>query len=204
MAMDMSPQVSPIPEHPRWYAGIGSRETPQDVLQLMEEIAIELAHAGRGLRSGGARGADSAFERGAIEADGRREIFLPVAGYGRRQDGIDAASLPSAAEAEALAKTLHPAWDRLDAIGRRLMARNANQVLGAGLDDPVRFVLCWANGSRRRNGKIVDVAGGTGLACRLAASRGIEVFNLKDLDHRQRIEQWIERIRDERRSSPSP
>ena len=60
------------------YAGIGSRETPPDICKIMTEIAKRLAHLGLTLHSGGAEGADSAFERGAIL---RRKIFLPWDGF---------------------------------------------------------------------------------------------------------------------------
>lgn len=187
----------------RWYAGIGSRETPPDMLAMIEDVAEALARMGWGLRSGGARGADSAFEVGAGRVDGPMEIFLPTA----RRDvlhGIDASSLPVAGEARRIAQTLHPAWHRLDGYVQRLMARNVNQVLGPCLDDPVRFVLCWAKGSRLRDGHVVDVDGGTGLAVRLAASRGIEVFNLHERDHRLRVESMVETALHDHHAGPAP
>ena len=48
-----------------YYAGVGGRETPAHVLNLMTRIAQGLAKVGGILRSGGARGADTAFEAGA-------------------------------------------------------------------------------------------------------------------------------------------
>lgn len=47
------------------YAGVGSRETPPQVLAVMRSAARVLASRGWILRSGGALGADSAFEAGA-------------------------------------------------------------------------------------------------------------------------------------------
>ena len=52
----------------RSYAGIGSRKTPPHVLAAMTQIAEALAERGYILRSGGAGGADSAFEKGAGSA----------------------------------------------------------------------------------------------------------------------------------------
>jgi predicted Rossmann fold nucleotide-binding protein DprA/Smf involved in DNA uptake len=43
------------------YAGIGSRETPKEVLKSMTNYAKELSATGWVLRSGGADGADTAF-----------------------------------------------------------------------------------------------------------------------------------------------
>ncbi len=62
----------------RFYAGIGARATPPEVLSLMTRAAFALLKRGYVLRSGHAIGADSAFARGAGEA---AEIFLPVPGW---------------------------------------------------------------------------------------------------------------------------
>ena len=58
-----------------YYAGVGSRETPQDVLKIMWKIGKHLADKGYTLRSGGARGADAAFENGCDSVMGSKEIF---------------------------------------------------------------------------------------------------------------------------------
>lgn len=56
----------------RYYAGIGSRKSPQDILKFMVKIAKSLSDSYI-LRSGGAVGADKAFEYGAKD----KEIFRP-------------------------------------------------------------------------------------------------------------------------------
>jgi predicted Rossmann fold nucleotide-binding protein DprA/Smf involved in DNA uptake len=48
----------------KYYAGIGSRETPKEICNKMTEIASLLEKQDFVLRSGGANGADSAFEKG--------------------------------------------------------------------------------------------------------------------------------------------
>jgi len=53
---------------PRFYAGIGARATPPEILSLMTRAAFALTKRGYVLRSGHAIGADSAFERGARSA----------------------------------------------------------------------------------------------------------------------------------------
>ena len=55
---------------PKVYAGIGSRETPDTVLAILEALATVLARAGFVLRSGGAPGADTACEAGSDRAGG--------------------------------------------------------------------------------------------------------------------------------------
>ena len=56
-----------------YYAGIGSRETPKNKCRLMTKIA-KILSGKYTLRSGGADGADSAFEAGAGD---NKQIFLP-------------------------------------------------------------------------------------------------------------------------------
>ena len=64
-----------------WYAGIGSRKAPKEAIDRMAELAEELAGKGYTLRSGGAGGADKAFEKGCDAVDGKKEIYLPWEGF---------------------------------------------------------------------------------------------------------------------------
>ena len=59
------------------YTGIGSRETPLEYIQLFIRIAEYLASVGYTLRSGGANGADLAFEIGCDNKQGKKEIYIP-------------------------------------------------------------------------------------------------------------------------------
>jgi hypothetical protein len=153
----------------RVYAGIGSRRTPPDVLALMHRLAWELAATGWTLRSGAADGADSAFEDGATAVGGSVELYLPWRGF--RQRTTARLHEPSAGAYEVAAR-FHPAWPRLRSAVRRLHARNAHQVMGASLDDPVAMLVCWTP----------DAAGGggTGQAIRVARAHGISVFDMAD------------------------
>ena len=67
---------------------IGSRTTPQDVLYLQMDLGAMLAWRGHTQRSGGAPGADQAFEDGWLNAvkegaTGRFEVYLPWSSFGR-------------------------------------------------------------------------------------------------------------------------
>lgn len=149
------------------YAGVGSRETPPTVLAAMTRIARRLDCMGYRLRSGAAPGADTAFERGALEGGHvQPEIFLPWF----RFNGHDSWMCEPPDAAFALARTIHPDWERLSGGARALHARNCQQVLGPLLDDPVRAVVCWTPGGREQ--------GGTATAIRIARSHAIPVFNL--------------------------
>ena len=61
--------------HP--YTGIGSRKTPKDILDVMVDIARKLEQRLYCLRSGGAEGADMAFESG-VRSEYWKEIYLSL------------------------------------------------------------------------------------------------------------------------------
>ncbi len=170
------------------YAGIGSRETPPAVLDLMARAASWLAGERWVLRTGMAVGADQAFYRGASE-HGALELYLPWPAFeadARIAGGAEQFVLgqPTRAAYE-LAARFHPAWSRLGQGVRRLHARNCHQVLGPDLVHPACFVLCWTpDGSVDGRGRRV---GGTGQALRIAHHHGIAVFNLARADHAERV-----------------
>ena len=146
------------------YAGVGSRDTPVEVLGQMAQLARELGDDGWTLRSGAAGGADAAFESGLLDWHSR-EIFLPKA----RFNGHPSPLRPTSAAFE-MAAAFHPAWHRCNPFARALHARNCHQVLGEQLDDPVAMVVCW---TPRGSG-----SGGTGQALRIARAHEIPVFDL--------------------------
>lgn len=76
----------------------------------------------------------------------------------------------------------HPAWDRCSQYAKNLHARNAAIILGKGLDDPVKFVVCWT-----KDGK---ATGGTGQGIRIAESLCIPVFNLRFDTHGAELKDW--------------
>jgi len=174
------------------YAGIGSRRTPPEMLALISSLAARLAGRGWTLRTGNSPGADQAFYRGARSAGGRVELFLPWPGFERealRVPAIAASALPRVHErpsrdAWRIAGRFHPNWCRLTVRERALLARDAEQVLGASLHAPVAFVLCWtADGGRDGAGLLDD---GTGQALRIAHAHGIPVLNLGRPEHVRR------------------
>jgi hypothetical protein len=48
----------------KYYTGVGSRETPQVIIETIKKISYRMGQKGYILRSGGADGADLAFELG--------------------------------------------------------------------------------------------------------------------------------------------
>lgn len=170
------------------YAGVGSRRAPEDVLKLMGKIARRLAERGWALRTGGAEGADRAFERVARAGGGAVEVFLPWPGYNGYREGALKAPSP---EAVRLAAALHPAWGRLSPAVQRLMARNSHQILGLDLNDPVAFVLCWTPDGAESEQECGPETGGTGQAIRLASRWGVPVVNLKREDALEKIARLV-------------
>jgi hypothetical protein len=177
----------------RAYAGIGSRETPDDVLGLMRRCAKRLESLGFVLRSGGAKKADEAFDT----STSRLEIFLPWPRFTERcgrtkplPNGPNIVVRTSATEkARIIAAKHHPKWSSLPDAHRVMHSRSVHQVLGWTCDDPSDFVLCWTpDGS---TGKTTSRTGGTGQAIRIAHAYGIFVFNLQRDDHRTAWEAFV-------------
>ena len=148
------------------YAGIGSRETPEDIMDIMTGFAILAESKGWILRSGGAEGADTAFERG-IKLNQNKEIYLP---WGRFNGNPSQRTKPLDKAFEYAEAVFPYNWNMLSQGAKKLHARNIHQILGDHLTDPVKFVICWT-----KNGK---VTGGTGQALRLAEELNIPIFNL--------------------------
>lgn len=149
----------------KYYAGIGSRTAPADVLDVMMHLARYMADAGYTLRSGGAEGSDTAFANGAGEA---KEILRPK---------------HATPEAVKIAMSLHPAPDKCNDYVRKLHGRNAQIVLGKELDTPVEIVYCWTPGGKG--------IGGTGMGIAIANDNKIEVKNLFDPNTMKEVKELI-------------
>lgn len=147
------------------YAGIGARDTPDNILLLMQGIGQHLGRKGYMLRSGGARGADTSFARFATN----RHIFTAY------DSQFHPAWFTHAAR-------YHPRWGKLNERAKELHARNSAIMLGANLDSPVDFVVCWTADGR--------ASGGTGQALRIAEDLKIPVYNLYDIKRADAL--WLE------------
>lgn len=171
---------SKAPASSEVYAGVGSRETPPDVLAKMEAVGRILAAKGLILRSGGAIGADSAFERGSDAAGGKKEIFIA---WQKISNDRKAAKVPGAdkdivgydAEDERIASAVIAAlrtrpWAERGPGDKALQSRNVRQVLGLRKDSPVGAVLAYTKDGLLK--------GGTATAIQIAVDRGIPVVNL--------------------------
>lgn len=169
----------------KYWTGVGSRETPPHILDLMVKISKALCDTGQFiLRSGGAVGADSAFALGCSED--KKVIYTPWIGY----NGLPIFHAISE-EAFSIASELHPAWDKLSSPVKSLMARNVYQVLGHNLNEPSNFLVCYTADGCISHGTRTSKTGGTGLAISLASIRRIPVFNLARDEHLSRFMRYI-------------
>lgn len=179
---------------PKCYTLIGSRETPDDILELMEEIAVKLNSQGWVVRSGGADGADTCAEQQHAYEDWRMEIYLPWNGFNGRSNlklgYIDSARLETYGTAQGIAEDLHPNWEACSRGARALHTRNVFQIMGKDLDKNSKFVICWAIPT----GDGQFVKGGTGQAVRLAITLGIPIFNLYHEEVVERLTKYLEAI----------
>ena len=159
----------------RYYSGIGSRQTPDEIKRIMSQVARRLnKNHGYVLRSGGALGADTAFASGAGM---NKEIFL---------------ASDSTPEASKIAQEFHPKWKTLSSNIRNLMTRNVFIVLGRDLLTPSKFVLCWTKCGSEKGEQTSASSGGTGHSIRIASHYGIPIFNLKKEETFQKIKNWLE------------
>lgn len=166
---------------PKLYAGIGSRQTPPEILKIMRLVGELMANNDWILRSGAAIGADAAFEEGCDKVNGAKEIFLPWKRYNKHTSPLHLDGPPCKTvkdDVYTLAEKFHPAWDNVSEGAKRLLARNSFQILGADLQTPIQLVVCWTPYVWRPGVK----AGGTAQALRIAHERGIKILNLKEDD----------------------
>jgi hypothetical protein len=159
----------------KFYAGIGSRETPEHIQAIMHHCAAFLYGQGWHLRSGGADGADRSFEaghdfiKGQHEDLDKKEIFLPWRRYNDNQSMLHPGMWPfEKLEADTVEK-FHPRPDALSQGAYKLHMRNVRILRGLTGAERSKFVICWT-----QNGAI---RGGTGMALRIAQDRSIPVIN---------------------------
>lgn len=170
-----------------YYTGVGSRETPKEICELITKVAAKLANLGWIVRTGGAQGADEAFLAGC---GGRTENFVPWYGFGSYGGKIP---------------NLDRNWDYLQNIDDinpliykrttrelskykgfwKLQARNVSQVLGLDLDNPSKFCILYAPTTP------TGVTGGTNTAYQVAIQSGVSCFNLFDREVVKRLEKFV-------------
>lgn len=159
----------------RFYAGIGSRNTPLGIQSLMMQIAEKLSEQGYVLRSGGADGADRAFESKA----GDKEIFYP-----------NDAKPWAIKEVQKYLPTDRSNFNKWKPYVQNTVARNMMQILGEDRNAPVGFVVFWAPSEQYQDSS----AGGTGYGVRCAIDYQIPIYNLYN---KNTLEEFLDLINSE-------
>lgn len=178
----------------RAYCGIGSRDTPEWVRSFMRSTAGILFAKGWVLRSGGADGADLAFEHGLNREHSRgqvnrrlddaKEIYLPWPGFLSSKSELHPKNYPFTQEEINVSAHFHPAWHNCSDAAKALHTRNMRQMVGlraihGGEQIPVKFVVCWTEGGK--------IKGGTGQALRIAEYLKIPVINFGRASNEQEL-----------------
>ena len=157
------------------FAGIGSESITVDESNLAQELASYMARLGWVLYSGNANGSDIAFQRGS---GGRCVVFLPWAGFNMEEYNgpfIETYDVGKTAEGIASVARFHVSHGHhLKPGTMRTLARDHHQVMGYRTWPKVKFVICCANLDSKG-----EIAGGTGQACKIAASEGIPILNIR-------------------------
>jgi hypothetical protein len=178
-----------------WLTGVGSRETPEWAVRAMSILAAVTYSQGYLWRSGGAIGSDQAIEDGVLNHPHYRPgqslndlslaVYLPWNGFEPIKGGpkkkedyakgyINAQTLPTYPQAQAMAMRIHPMRERLKEKPGYLAlhARNMFQPLGHDLKTPSKRLYCWA----KPQGESVE--GGTRSAVEAAREHRIPIINL--------------------------
>lgn len=167
------------------WTGVGSQSVAEDsvLTQRLQNIGYMLTSQGGILRSGGADGADEAFEFGwqswwfqatpEQRTGATIEIFLPWKGFNGHASPLYTSSPDP--EALRIASEIHPNWKMCTPPVRKLHARNIHQVLGQDLKTPSNVVVCWTPEGQE--------VGGTRTAIVCAKRNGVPVVNLGGLPY---------------------
>lgn len=151
-------------------AGIGSRYTPRHICNEMIKIGKWCRENKYYVTSGHAQGADYAFELGAKEYC---LVYLPFKNFNVNLPIVGRAIIVDKDnKLDTITDKYHPNPKILNPVSRKLMNRNACQVLGRQLNQPVNFIVCWTDGT-----------GGTQQALRIAIDYNIPILNMNDVEY---------------------
>lgn len=163
-----------------YYTGVGSRKTPEGIQKLMRTISRLYNGMGWVLRSGGAEGADTAFEENSGDL---REIY--------KSDIYKSVGELIYEKAQRIAAQYHPNWVKMPEFAKKLHARNVFQVLGEDLETPSSVVICWTpDGCNNHYDRSIET-GGTGTAISIAYFSQIPIINLARSEDMSKINQFI-------------
>lgn len=161
------------------YTGIGSRDITDEEHNIITQIAWHFAKAGWTLRSGGAGGADTAFEKGCAGNQGKAEIFIPWKGFGTKIENVNSKRyIPNEdkfqAAKEYLLVDIIPWFEKMSQGAQKLHGRNFYQLYGVDNTASDLMVYC-ADDDKNGTPK-----GGSRTAVLLARKAGVPTYNIRD------------------------
>lgn len=180
-----------------YYTGIGARKTPKKILKLMKKVGFYMASKNIILRSGGAIGADSAFQDGCQKWCNKYDtpykdkqlIILPWNKFNNNISNVEnGITLENHWLSYDITCETHPRAKYLTRTQMKLMERNVTQVYGYGQMDS-ELIICWTKDGAYK--KTTSESGGTGQAIRLANESNIPIYNLQNKIHRKKIKKLI-------------
>ena len=164
--------------------GVGNCRITEEGIRRIKEVSEYFNKLGYTLRSGGAEGADSAFE----SVFDKKEIYLPWKNFNNN----DSQYYNLSNEVYALAATVHPYFYRMRFGAKKLHSRNCYQVLGYNLDRPSDVLVCWTrDGAYNEESSSVEHTGGTRTAIVLADRYKVPIYNLNIDTHYDSLLKWL-------------
>ena len=166
------------------YSGIGHRNTPEKVRDMMTSIGSQLAQMGFILRSGNAIGADQAWEEEVTRK--MKEIFII-----NRKHSCPFGIIPKFTQEQWDFVVRHYHGGETDFIKQseyvqQLFLRNLNILCGKHLDDKVDFVAYWHEGEH--------CDGGTGHTVAMAKTLEIPCFNIWSEKDQQAMDEFVTQL----------
>lgn len=159
--------------------GIGSRNIPTSLFCFIRDNSQQYAGNGLHLRTGDAKGSDTAFSEGWN--GNRKDLFVPFKNRVKSNYHI-CGNQNQFAEAKKLVESIRPHVKKLDEYVRYLHYRNAFQVLGLDLNQPSDILICYAEPVNSKS-----VRGGTNTAVQIAHKFNIPVYNLWYEEHKEKF-----------------
>lgn len=126
------------------YVGIGHRDTPEEMLKIMETLGKNLAERGHTLRAGAIpKGPDAAFEKGCDAVNGLKEIYLPWPGYNMRCNVSKGVKTHPSSEAMSIADKIDPPFSTKAEIRdlKLMQARQVHLVMGWHMNQPADLII---------------------------------------------------------------
>lgn len=171
---------------------IGSRSTPPEIEDELNNLYNKYNWSQAILRSGGADGMDTFAENvWNKNLNANKEIYLPWKNFNNNSSNLWS-DIPS--EAYDIASSFHPVWYKLSFGAKKLMARNVQQVKGKNLDILSDIVLCWTQDGCESHATRTQKTGGTGMAISIASTANIPIINMNSKLWYERLEYLIDEV----------